>query len=65
MVLFNFQTCKIDEFHPVHGRLSVTLVYRERRERTKEGRKERRKELRKKDGRKEEERRNVFFSFCM
>ena len=26
MDLFNFQTCKIDEFHPVHGRLCVTLV---------------------------------------
>ena len=24
MVLFNIQTCKFDEFHPVHGRVSVT-----------------------------------------
>ena len=24
MVLFNFQTCKFDEFHPVHGRVSMT-----------------------------------------
>ena len=28
MVLFNFPTCKIKEFHPVHGRLIVTLVNR-------------------------------------
>ena len=26
MVLFNFQTCKFDEFHPVHGRVSVTFA---------------------------------------
>ena len=29
MVLFNFQTCKIDEFHPVQGRLSVIVTEKE------------------------------------